>query len=549
MIRSSSPHYLQLRNSGYYFRYALPQTLRPLFGWEIKRSLKTRSLALARKRARVFLVSFERLVSTVVQEPDLMKLSRDNIESLLAKWAQEVREEIEETEATLPPMSREAKLDRVRAHEIAFDIPKADYFEHRTEAQARVARLFLDYEGVTYREDSPAFSLFLRRMQEIGLTLNDYQLALMSGAPRPPLGPQSSAPKESAIKQERQAAAKPLSALVEEYLREAEAKGVQPRSLEEYRTSLSSFVELHGDVPCSEVSRASAVETYSNYKRLPPNRNKKKEFKGKSALEIVAMNPPETVSENTIKKFITRVSTFFNWCENSEYISRNPAQNLSERGKKRKSAERSPFTDDQLKKLFHPDVFRPDAFTKAYQYWLPLLGLYTGARITELAQLRPQDITSHNDIPCIHFTPHAGPLKTAASERMTPIHSKLITLGFVDFAKRAKQKGQPRLFPEAKTSSAPNFGHNPSKWFGRFLREQGITEKHKEVFHSFRHTVATRLQNEYGIPPSIVGDVVGHESDGMTAGRYRATASIETLSEAIEKLSFPIAPLRQEKHE
>ena len=59
-----------------------------------------------------------------------------------------------------------------------------------------------------------------------------------------------------------------------------------------------------------------------------------------------------------------------------------------------------PFSDDDLKKLFGSTEYRDQSFAKASEFWIPLLGLYTGARINELAQLhminrRPESTDPH----------------------------------------------------------------------------------------------------------------------------------------------------------
>lgn len=49
------------------------------------------------------------------------------------------------------------------------------------------------------------------------------------------------------------------------------------------------------------------------------------------------------------------------------------------------------FTDVEIKRLFNPETFLTKGI-KPHNFWIPLIGLYTGARIEEIAQLKLDDI-------------------------------------------------------------------------------------------------------------------------------------------------------------
>ena len=53
-----------------------------------------------------------------------------------------------------------------------------------------------------------------------------------------------------------------------------------------------------------------------------------------------------------------------------------------------------PFTKAEVLNILEYTVDKPIA----YQRWLPRLGLYTGARIEEISQLRTQEIHKENDV-------------------------------------------------------------------------------------------------------------------------------------------------------
>lgn len=73
------------------------------------------------------------------------------------------------------------------------------------------------------------------------------------------------------------------------------------------------------------------------------------------------------------------------------------------------------------------------------RYWLILIPRYTGARMNEICQLKPDDITKE----VIHI--RGAVLKTSNAKRSIPTHPKLIELGILDWVKRCTGK---RLFNE-----------------------------------------------------------------------------------------------------
>ncbi len=102
--------------------------------------------------------------------------------------------------------------------------------------------------------------------------------------------------------------------------------------------------------------------------------------------------------------------------------------------------------------------------------WVPLLCAQSGARVSEVYQLRGEDIQSEDGIPYMHFRPEAGALKNAASERKVPLHPHVIAAGFVEFAKRS---GRGPLFYE--TQSGGGAARGPRRRSSRSTLRGGST--------------------------------------------------------------------------
>jgi integrase len=229
---------------------------------------------------------------------------------------------------------------------------------------------------------------------------------------------------------------------------------------------------------------------------------------------------PKPMSTTTVNKNIIRISSLFEWSSRHGYVDKNYFEGLVLKTKTRADEERSIFTKDDLKDIFKHVIYTELKYKHPYQYWLPLLGLYTGARLEELCQLYPEDIYNDEGIWVIDINDKGDKkLKTKSSKRIIPIHSKLQALGFIDYVESLRHKGESRLFPELK-KGRDGYSQSASKWFSRLRMELGLYNLDPpKDFHSFRHTLATELKNK-SIPEPEVAAITGHSIAGITFSRY-----------------------------
>ena len=126
-----------------------------------------------------------------------------------------------------------------------------------------------------------------------------------------------------------------------------------------------------------------------------------------------------------------------------------------------------PFTDDELKA-----IFKLELLTKAQRpadFWLPMLGLFTGGRIAELCQLDVADIQQHGGIWAISINSDGDKsLKSLAARRIIPVHQTLIDCGFLDYVKDASRHGT-KLFPYLTADPFGNYSGTPSERWGKYL--------------------------------------------------------------------------------
>jgi len=129
-------------------------------------------------------------------------------------------------------------------------------------------------------------------------------------------------------------------------------------------------------------------------------------------------------------------------------------------------------------------------------------------------------------------------IKNDASVRIVPIHPRLLELGLLDYI--AKCPGE-YLWPERlRTAKAANRSNTDelSRLLNRRLRAAGIDDARKTM-HSFRHTVSARL-TAASVPEYQIADILGHENESMTTGRYGGESPPHVKLQALSMLSLPI---------
>lgn len=183
---------------------------------------------------------------------------------------------------------------------------------------------------------------------------------------------------------------------------------------------------------------------------------------------------------------------------------------------------REPFTIEELVRLFNAYEHAAERkYKTAYSYWLPLMGLLTGARLNELCQLHLSDFEIVDGVHCINIQDEeeGQRIKNKSARRHVPIHDKLIEVGLIRYVDRLRAQGHERLFPTLTFHEKGGYGAIPSKWFSKFKERCGILEKQTKVFHSFRHTFISSLLDD-DVPETAIAPIVGHEGKLVTSQVY-----------------------------
>lgn len=231
------------------------------------------------------------------------------------------------------------------------------------------------------------------------------------------------------------------------------------------------------------------------------------------------------LSNVTINKLIGKVSNFFDYIE-AHYSHSNVFKGLKVKRAKQET-KRTAYTPQEVSKLRN---FADKQ--ESHRKFMILLGLFTGARAGELAQLYTSDIVKIDGIwsILIRATKPDQKLKTVNAERVVPVHSELIKAGFIEFV---KGRGDDcRLFPEFKYSPVDGCSKAFVQWF---IQCKPISK----TYHEIRHSFATALRSA-DVSLNIAAQLLGHGTGQISWDRYGSTAQtqIHLLKKAVEVVSY-----------
>lgn len=218
-----------------------------------------------------------------------------------------------------------------------------------------------------------------------------------------------------------------------------------------------------------------------------------------------------------------------------ELIPKNPWVGLEI--KTQTTLVRSPWDKDHLTRLFSHDIWQKGVMPTIKlaggqaAYWIPLIALYSGARLSEICQLEIKNIQTIDGVPVLKITDNGEgqSVKSAAGHRVIPIHSKLLELGFMNFVESQTGTALWEKLPKRDGKAGGFF----SQFFSSLRKSLGIPPN--IVFHSFRHTFRSALA-EKGISELIIDRLLGHETPGSVGAKVYTHISVTTLKDATEEI-------------
>lgn len=325
---------------------------------------------------------------------------------------------------------------------------------------------------------------------------------------------------------------------------------------EQNEKALTSFTDFLGaGAHVTAITRKSIRDWKQALQTFPVRAVDTKEFAGLSFKEVIAANAKvgkPTLSDKTVNRYLASLGRFCKWLEDSDYIedgNLTSGQFLKIDKRKQKVF---PFTSNQLGQIFASPLFhecggtgkehRPGSWKlRDHRYWLPWIAVFSGMRLAEIAQLEVADLRQIHGEWCFHVTTLGDAdksVKTEGSQRIVPVHARLIELGIIEYRAGLEKRGEKRLFPYALRDSRGQFG-DASRFANRYLEKIGIKDGRGLNFHSFRHTVADALRNA-GHLDEAFAPLLGHSRGTMTS-RYGVIpqGTLAARKAMIDSITYP----------
>lgn len=373
-------------------------------------------------------------------------------------------------------------------------------------------------------------------------------------------------PKATKKPKQKQAPQSPEQTLMLSYLiqRFMDNRDQTIPMFKKYQSVLPLMLALIGDKPVSELTQLDLEEFFKDICKLPPRWSDQVKRSGVSVRQLLELDHETCMSPKTFQDtYVAAVRPFIN---ESKRLYGDPlygdykfpyhltTEGIRYRGS-RKEGERKQraFKVDELKRLFEGTEYARFAKSSddAPRYWLPLIGLFTGARVNEICQLNPQvDIITDDAIPFFEFTPESEgderitkTIKNQTSVRRVPIHPRLIDLGILDYVKAQKGAGHRLLFPGWPPSRG-KASAKAEKWFREFMMDTGLRDetpgKTLLGMHAFRHTLLNRALN-LGVVNAEV--ITGHARDVSAIVRgYEGEMELANKLKVLSQIDFDVAP-------
>lgn len=506
--------YLFTRSGVYYFKRKIPVDARGAFpehaGQQIWRSLDTELLHVAQVRLRAEISLFDETVARFRRQSALEQLNglgaamspqANNRHGQLQIYQFDQGKQGGAVETRISP----ACIDVTSAHATAGWDPSAILNQLKTLTHAVEQMLAANHLG-SLTQTQPGFLLVPSKSAQAPiLTSVAHQNAT------PPTKPVNS----------------PSSVTLYLLLEDWKLTQTRPRTITTVENALEEFARCAGVVVVEQLTRNHARK----YRDLLIEKG---------------------LSKSTIENRLGFLATLFRHGQKEliEHLHINPFDHIEIRAQPtRPPKNRRAFENSELSRIVHSSLYRQGHVVKGQvseaAYWLPLLGMFTGARLEEICQLYLSDIQVINGVHAIRFAnlEEGQKLKTQSSFRRVPIHEQLITCGFLKHIEQMRVLGHERVFPSLSNANSHGiFSNAAGKWFARFLDSIKLTDSRLD-FHSFRYTFKQQCTFQ-GIANEVRDALTGHWSSSGDASRVYMRAEdrqypFPELVKAIELLAYP----------
>jgi integrase len=227
----------------------------------------------------------------------------------------------------------------------------------------------------------------------------------------------------------------------------------------------------------------------------------------------------------TVQDDVLAAGAVCNWAANNGLLPSNPFARLAPRVARSGVASVTPYTDEEAVR-----ILTNARSQKGFLRWGPWLLAFSGARVSEVADMKRRHVRRDGGVWILDFVPtEARKGKNASFQRMVPIHPAVLAEGFLAYVSGLPEDPEGPLFPDLLEGDGRGRASDASLKISRWVRKTvGITAKDKKPNHSWRHRMEDELRKVRALPevqdaitgrynPRNSGSGYGHGFRGMPA--------------------------------
>jgi integrase len=302
-----------------------------------------------------------------------------------------------------------------------------------------------------------------------------------------------------------------LTALVEDWWKEAKADGRKQSTYDSYRNTMKKLVAFLKHDAVSRVTPEDIVRF--------------KDFRLENG-----------VSTKTVKDSdLAGLKTIFGWAVMNRRAAIDPVAGLTVKASKPRKLRQKGFYDEEASAILkHAKNYVPGAeaskLASAKRY-VPWLCAFTGARVGEMLQLRKQDVRREGKHWVLHITPEAGTVKTNEA-RDVVLHGQVIDIGFLKFHEAA-QPGHLFISPADTELGIGNATKTARNKVTLFVREV-VKDRRVNPNHGWRHRFKT-IGIDLEIAKRVLDSIQGHAPTSVS----EEYGEVSITAKAIAIAKFP----------
>lgn len=250
----------------------------------------------------------------------------------------------------------------------------------------------------------------------------------------------------------------------------------------------------------------------------------------------------KTKSAKTVSDVdLMTVRTLLRWAVENDRLPSNVAETVKQPKPRRVLSREQGYTLEEANTILAASrTYEPHADENGYvrekpnlvaaKRWVPIICAFTGARVSEITQLRKEDIRQVDRHWIARITPDAGAVKSGGF-RDVPLHRQIIEQGFAEFLSTAPSG--PLFHNGSDKSKFVQKSKQASNQIADWLRNSGLRPEGMQPSHAWRHRLKTQCR-ELALSDRVVDAIQGHA--GKSASDNYGDVTLKTMIDAIDQL-------------